>query len=149
MVMENEMQLLKNKKDGFTLIEVAIAIGVLSFGLTAILIVYLTSLRWAEEIRIDLTSLHSARAAIFDAAMLTDESNVSLGFTNTDAMAEGWMNDYYIVRTASPQVIDPGLSAVGSYYEIKVQVYYGGNSDTGRFVQELNSEQFVPSGYAP
>ncbi len=135
--------------EGFTLIEVAMSIAILSFGLTAILIVYLTSLRWAEEIRIDLTSLHSARAAIYDAGVLTDEFDVSAGFDNSDTPASGYVNDYYIVRTYTEDPFATGLATAGTYVDVEVKVYYGGTDLTGRLVQTINCSQIIHSDYNP
>ena len=141
------MQLRHNQ--GFTLIEVAISIGILSFGLTAILLVYLTSLRWAEEVRIDLTGLHSARGALYNASHLTDAKGVPLGCKNTDVVAEGWVNDYYVVRASQKKAMPVEMNSLGEYYEVRVQLYYGGNQDDGRLVQELGTDILVPAGYAP
>lgn len=138
------------QRRAFTLIEVAMSIAILSFGLTAILVVYLTSLRWAEEIRIDMTSLHTARAAIYDAGVLADENDVSLGLTNTDSPAEGWVNGYYIIRTYTEEPwSSAGLSSLGKYVDVNVKVYYGGDNLRGRLVQDVYCEQFLLSGYNP
>lgn len=125
------------------------SIAILSFGLTAILVVYLTALRWAEEIRIDMTSLHSARAVIYDAGILTDENDINLNMKNSDTPVEGFINDYYVVRSFTDEGLDPKLSSIGQYVKINVKVYYGGNQLTGQLVQDINCSQFLLAGYNP
>ena len=143
------MRLRNTNRSAFTLIEVAISIGILSFGLTAILVVYLTSLRWAEEIRIDMTSLHMARAAVYDAGVLTDKDDVGKGYDNSDTPAEGYVNDYYVVRTFVEDPLPGMVSSIGRYVTVNVEVFYGGDKDTGRPVQNIECDQFLLSGYKP
>lgn len=137
------------ERNAFTLLEVALAIGVLSVGLTAVISLYMVSLKWAEEIRINQTALRSGQVAVFDATVLLDEDFNNAGHINTDLVARGYVNDYYIIRT-----IDSGKSvalpnSMGIYVPILVQVYFGGNEDDGQLVAELNCTQIIHEDYAP
>ena len=67
-------------RSGFTLLEVALAIGVLVVGITAVVSVYMVSLGWAGEIRVDLTALQTARIVMIDAGVLTDDDGVNARF---------------------------------------------------------------------
>ena len=87
------------QQQGFTLLEVALSIGILSFGLTAVVSVYMLSLKWAEEIRVDLTAMQSGRVALFDAGVLLDKDDNPANFNNRDELAKGYVNDYFIVRS--------------------------------------------------
>lgn len=134
---------------GFTLLEVALAIGILSFGLTAVVSVYMLSLKWAEEIRIDLTALQSGRVVLFDAGILRNEDYTSAGYTNRDERAEGYVNDYYVVRTfdKSAAVTLPG--GMGEYVPVHIQVFYGGDDQDGMLAHELFCTQIIHQEYSP
>ncbi len=137
---------------GFTLLEVALSIGILSFGLTAVVSVYMLSLSWAEEIRIDLTALQSGRAALYDAGILLTDADASAGYDNNDDVASGYVNDYYIVRTyddATKVNVPDVTDKLGLYVEVHVKVYYGGNDQDGELVQELFSHQIIHTEYDP
>ena len=140
---------MRQARAGFTLLEVALAIGVLVVGLTAIVSVYMVSLGWASEIRIDLTALQTARIVIADAGVLADEDGVALGHTNRTSEASGWVNDYYVVRTFDVTETETLPNNGGDYIKVQVQVYFGGDANDGTLVQRLFSHQIVLKEYNP
>ncbi|NRA37423.1 MAG: hypothetical protein HRU15_04740 [Planctomycetes bacterium] len=129
----------------FTLIEIAMSIGILTFGITAVIAVYLTALKWAEEIRVDLTAMHSGKACLFDASLLFDGSNSPA--RNDDAIASGWVNDYFIYRTVDTGNAINIINNGGKFSEVTVQVYYGGNNTDGRLIHSITVPQILPSTY--
>ena len=137
------------QRQAFTLLEVALAIGILSFGLTAVVSVYMVSLKWAEEIRVDLTALQSGRIALFDAAVLLNKDDSPASFTNRDTVAKGYVNDYFIVRSydKSASVILP--NKMGEYTKVSVKVYYGGDDTDGVIAHEVFCDYIIPEAYKP
>ncbi len=136
-------------ESGFTLIEIAMSIAVFAFGLTAVIVVYMVTLRWAEEVRIDLTALQSGRAALHDCSILRNYQGQPLLLDNRDAEAKGWLNNYYIVRNC---FLSDGITLpdnYGLYVDVVVKVYYGGTDEDGRLVHQLHSQQIIPGEYAP
>ncbi len=138
---------MKRSRAAFTLLEVALSIGILSFGLTAVVSVYMLSLKWAEEIRIDLTALQSGRIALFDAGVLMKKDFSPAGFTNNDSVAKGYVNDYFIVRSFDNEVNLP--TGMGKYVDVHVKVYYGGNDEDGTLAHEIFAQQIVHADYNP
>ncbi len=133
----------------FTLLEVMLALAVLVTGLTSVISIYMVSLTWIEEIRVDLTALQSGRIALVDAGALRAADNKPLNQSNLDIQAKGWLNDYYIVRTVKrPTHIIHPLSA-GTYITVRIQVYYGGTDEDGLLAHDFSCDQIIPAGYAP
>lgn len=134
---------------GFTLIEIAMSIAVFAFGLTAVIVVYMVTLRWAEEVRIDLTALQSGRAVLRDCSILRDKQDQALLLNNREPEAKGWVNNYYFVRSYSlaDAIVLP--DNYGLYVDVVVKVYYGGTEVDGRLVHQLCSHQIIPGAYLP
>ncbi|NRA39624.1 MAG: type II secretion system protein [Planctomycetes bacterium] len=145
----------KSVRSAFTLLEVALSIGILVVGLTGIISVYMVSLSWAEEIRVDLTALQTARIVLADATILTDENDLPQNFDNRDTEAKGWVNDYFAVRTFDEaESVDlpgagNGVGSAGEYVKVRVQVYYGGNDEDGLLAHELFCHQIILPEYKP
>ncbi len=70
----NVMKRYQRVKNGFTLIEVAVALAVLAIGLTSILAVITTGLRWSGEIRSGNMAAMMVRAAAVYDVTATDSS---------------------------------------------------------------------------
>lgn len=136
-------------RGAFTLLEVALSIGVLMVGLTAVISVYMVSLGWAEEIRVDLTALQTARIVMADAAVLTDDKDVPAGYTNRDPEARGWINDYYVVRSFDPAAVETLPHNGGDYVKLEVKVYYGGDDSDGMLAHRLFCHQVLLKEYNP
>ena len=136
-------------RSAFTLLEVALAIAVLSVGLTAVVSLYMVSLKWAEEIRIDLTALQSGRMALNDAGVLMNDDYSYCGHSNADAEAKGYVNDYYIVRSYDKSKISTLPNNAGEFGPVVVRVFYGGNDEDGLLVHELHSTQIIHRDYKP
>ena len=137
------------RTSGFTLIEIAMSIAVFAFGLTAVVVVYMVTLRWAEEIRIDLTALQSGRAVLRDCSILRNKNDEPLLLNNRDEDAKGWINGYYFVRHYSAA---DGISLpdnYGLYVDVVVNVYYGGTEVDGRLVHQICARQIIPGEYLP
>ena len=135
------------QRSAFTLIEVTIAIAMLAVGLTAVVSTFLMALDWSSQVRIDLTALQSGRIAITDATLLTDHNDVPLTHRNDDEEAKGWLNGYFIVRNCDPSEIELLPNNGGQYLTIRIKVYYGGDDEDGRLVQELIGRQILPMSY--
>ena len=71
------------------------------------------------------------------------------GFTNRDAHAAGWINDYYAVRTFDPSETVTLPNSSGAYTKVEVQVYFGGNSDDGTLEHRLFCHQILLEEYKP
>ena len=136
-------------RSGFTLLEVALAIGVLSVGLTAVVSLYMVSLKWAEEIRIDLTALQSGRMALTDANIILNYDYTYSDHKNNDAVAKGYVNDYFIVRKYDTSKAVSLPNNLGQYGPVVVEVYYGGTDEDGRLVHELHGTQIIHKDYNP
>jgi type II secretory pathway pseudopilin PulG len=141
------MKYQRNNRSAFTLIEVTLALGVLTFGLTAIVAVYMVSLSWIEEIRVDLTALQTGRMVLADAGVLSDKDDVPSGYSNLDATAKGWVNDYFVVRTVEKPSYPNFDSTVGTYLRVQIQVYFGGTDEDGLLAHDFYCEQIMPSEY--
>lgn len=137
------------RQAGFTLIELALSIAVFAFGLTAVTVIYMVTLRWAEEVRIDLTALQSGRAVLDDASILKDRDDKPLAFTNLSPEAKGWNNDYFCIRSydAAKAVTLP--DKCGVFVDVRVEVYFGGDDKDGRKVHQLRKYMIVPESYTP
>lgn len=134
-------------RSAFTLIETSLALGVLTFGLTAIVAVYMVSLQWIEEIRVDLTALQTGRIVLADAGVLADEDGTALGLSNLDTEAKGWVNDYYVVRSVEKPSYPNFDATAGTYLRVRIQVYYGGNDEDGLLSHDFYCEQIMPPEY--
>lgn len=134
-------------QSGFTLLEVALSIGILAVGLTAVVSVYMLALGWTEEIRINLTALKTGRAVLADAGILMDENRNPLNKSNRDTEAKGWVNNYFVVRKYDDSKSFNLAKNAGKYVEVEIQVYAGGNDDDGLLVHEIFCHQILPSGY--
>ncbi len=139
--------LFKQSRLAFTLIEVALSLAVLVTGLTAIISIYMVSLQWVEEIRIDLTALQTGRIALADAGVLMDKDNNRLGQKNTDTTSKGWINDYYIVRSVETPSYPNFPGSAGKYLRVTIQVYYGGTEEDGLLAHEFSVDQIMPKEY--
>ncbi len=133
--------------EGFTLIEIVLAMAVLGLGMATVMTVFMTSLRWAEEVKLDLTALQAGRIALYDAGVLHDQTNTPLGFKNDEAEVKGWLNTYYIVRTVPTTRKHTINQKGGDFVEVAVKVYYGGDDTTGELVHHLIMQQIIPDGY--
>ena len=136
-------------RSAFTLLEVALSIGVLVVGLTAIVSVYMVSLNWAEEIRVDLTALQTARVVLADAGVLTNKDDTNAGCDNPDTEAKGWVNDYFMLRSYDPALTTTLPNDAGDYVQVRVQVYYGGDNTDGQLAHELYCHQIILKAYNP
>ncbi len=136
-------------RSAFTLLEVALSIGILVVGLTAVVSVYMVALGWSEEIRVDLTALQTGRIVLADAGVLADKNDVPLGLTNKDSTAKGWVNDYFVVRSFNPAETTTLPNGAGDYTEVRVQVYYGGNDSDGKLAHQLFCHQVILPEYNP
>ncbi len=136
-------------RTAFTLLEVALSIGVFVVGLTAVVSVYMVSLNWAEEIRVDLTALQTARVVIADAGVITNKDDSNAGCSNRDTEAKGWVNDYYVVRRYDPALVTTLPNNAGDYVRVRVQVYYGGDDKDGQLAHELFCHQILLKAYTP
>ncbi len=135
------------QRAAFTLIETTLALGVLIFGLTAIVSVYMISLSWIEEIRIELTALQTGRIVLADASVLRNRDDTPAGCSNLDETAKGWVNDYFVVRTVEKPSYPDFDSAVGTYLRVRIQVYFGGDDEDGLLAHDFYSEQIMPAEY--
>ncbi len=135
------------QRGAFTLLEIALAIGILSIGLTAVVSVYMLALSWTEEIRVNLTALKTGRAALADAGILMDKKRNPLDLSNSDAEAKGWANNYFIVRTIDTSKSVTLDNDAGTYVEVKVEVYSGGDDTDGLLVHQIFCHQILPKGY--
>ena len=137
----------RRHRKGFTLLEVALSIGILAVGLTAVVSVYMLALGWTEEIRVNLTALKTGRAVLADAGILMDENRKPLNKSNRDTEAKGWVNNYFIVRKYDDsKSVSLGNNA-GKYVEVEVQVFSGGDDNDGLLVHEIYCHQVLPSRY--
>ena len=138
----------KRSRAAFTLVEVMLSLVVLVSGLTSVVSLYMVSLSWIEEIRVDLTALQSGRIALVDAGALHGSDGTALNQGNLDAEASGWLNDYYIVRTVTrpPEVEHP--SSARTYVRVRIQVYYGGSESDGLLAHDFSCDQIIPVEYA-
>jgi type II secretory pathway pseudopilin PulG len=143
------MQKQRRQRQAFTLLEIALSIGILAFGLTAVVTVYMVSLKWAEEIRVDLTALQTARVALYDAGVLLNDDDTPTSFSNRDEEAKGWMNDYYVVRTYDKSEAINLPNNGGLYTHVRVKIYYGGNDKDGQLAHEMVSHYIIPKAYLP
>lgn len=134
-------------RSAFTLLELMLAISMLAVGLTAVVSTYLLALDWSSQVRIDLTALQAGRIAIADATLLTDEDDNMLSFRNDDELAQGWLNNYYIIRTCNPSDVELLPNNGGKYITVRVKIYYGGDEEDGRLVHHLIGRQILANGY--
>lgn len=132
---------------GFTLIEIVLAMAVLGLGMATVMTVFMTSLRWAEEVKLDLTALQAGRIALYDAGVLYDNNLQPLNFKNDVAEAKGWLNTYYIVRSIDAARTVNIIKKGGDFVHVDVKVYYGGDDATGELVHHLQMQQIIPDGY--
>lgn len=139
----------KRHRQAFTLIETTLAMAVLIIGLTAIVSVYMVSLQWIEEIRVDLTALQTGRVVLADAGVLMDDNNDRKGLSNLEPEAKGWVNDYFVVRTVETPPYPLFDSTAGKYLRVRIQVFYGGTDEDGLLAHDFTSEQIVPKEYNP
>lgn len=133
----------------FTLMEVMLSLAVLVSGLTSVVSIYMVSLTWIEEIRVDLTALQSGRIALVDAGSLRGHDGSPLHQGNLDAVAKGWLNDYYIVRTVTRPSDVEHPSSAGTYVRVRIQVYYGGSDNEGLLAHDFMCDQIIPVEYGP
>lgn len=143
------MHLYLRRSDAFTLLEVALAIGILAFGITAVVTVYMVSLKWAESIRVDLTALQTGRVVLFDAGIISDKDGTPSGLSNRDELSKGYVNDYFVVRSYDKSkaiALPPGM---GDYVQVRVQVFYGGTDADGKLAHEVFCSQIIPKSYLP
>ena len=138
---------LRNARSAFTLIEATLALGVLTFGLTAVVAVYMISLTWIEEIRVDMTALQTGRIVLASADVLTDKDNDPAGYNNLDTVAKGWVNDYFVVRTVEEPSYPNFDKTVGTYLRVRIQVYYGGTEEDGLLAHDFYCDQIMPPEY--
>ena len=120
-------------------------------GLTSILSIYMLSLQWVEEIRVDLTALQTGRAVLADAGILTDKNNDPIlpGPSNLDAVAKGWLNDYFVVRRIDAADVVNLPKGAGKYVTVHIQVYYGGDDQDGVLAHDFYFDQIIPGEYNP
>ncbi len=122
--------------DGFTLLEVAFSIAILVIGTTAAIGMYMTGLKWSEQVKCNSTAPITANGvAEYPNIFLHDARNTG-PFAYT-ADSEGWVNGYYAVRTvlSKNEIQDISGSPTGGYEcEIDVDIYHGGDKGTGALV---------------
>ncbi len=137
------------RKSAFTLIEVALSLAVLVAGLTAVISIYMVSLQWVEEIRVDLTAMQTGRIVLADAGVLMDKDDNRLGLKNTDPEAKGWLNDYFILRTVTTPAISHFDSSAGRYVTVRIRVYHGGTDQDGVLAHDFHCDQIILKDYNP
>ena len=135
------------QRGGFTLLEIALSIGILSIGLTAVVSVYILALSWTEEIRVNLTALKTGRAVLADAGILMDKNRNPLDLSNRDEEAKGWANNYFMVRSYDPSESIALDNDAGLYIKVKVEVYTGGDDTDGLLVHQIFCHQILPREY--
>ena len=64
-------------------------------------------------------------------------------------MAEGYVNDYYVVRSFTELPLDGAANSIGKFVRVKVEVYYGGDKLSGTKVQNIDFDKFLYAGYKP
>ena len=147
--MRNKMRV----RSAFTLLEIAVSIGVITIGLTAAVVVYFTGVRWANDAKLNYTAYATARSVYNNAIILKTDPN----FVDTDPAdnlqdsCKGYLNGFYVVRTVESKV-DVGVLAggkAGTMTEVRVNVYDGGTDVDGEEAVELHAKLFVPAGYGP
>ena len=144
---------MKSIRNAFTLLEIAISIGVITIGLTAAVIVYFTGVRWANDAKVNYSAYSTARAVYNNAAILrTDPSfNDSDPASNLEPVCKGYLNGFYLVRTVE-NITAVGVLAggeAGQLTEVRINVYDGGTDIDGEEIIELHAKLFVPAGYKP
>lgn len=129
-------------RDGFTLIEVAISMAILTIGITAAVAMIMTGIKWSTDIKINETALHTCNAVLQDVtAFELDERNAASTYSSNTTSAEGWLNGYYVVRTInSVQTISDsnGGSTGGNEIDVTISLYHGGDKDSGEIELEVS-----------
>ncbi|MFW5830412.1 MAG: type IV pilus modification PilV family protein [Planctomycetota bacterium] len=135
---------MRRLRAGFTLIEVAVAIGLLAIGLAAVTSVYLTGLRWAEESRSLYTGTETGRQVLLEAGLLSDtpQAAISAGHSNGDTAASGWLNGYFVLREEVDREDLP--ASAGILQTVRIRVYAGGDDRSGRLVQDMIGSVLLP-----
>ena len=130
------------QRSGFTLIEVAIAIAILAAGSTACITMFITGLKWTEEVKINASAAFTAQSVINAPQVFEEDAR------NKDAPylftkdSKGWINGYYAVRTVSDleTIVDRNGSATGGYVaNITVYIYHGGDESDGELVYSISN----------
>lgn len=130
----------KSHTNGFTLIEVALSIAILAAGSTACIAMFVTGMHWMTIAKCNSTAPSTAQAVaetpqVFNA----DPRNTGGPYTYT-IDGEGWVNNYYAVRTVSnvTPLNDASASPTGGYIvTVDVDIYHGGDKDTGDIVYNI------------
>ena len=143
----------RKQQSAFTLLEIAISIGVITIGLTAAVMVYFTGVRWANDAKVNYSAYTTARAVYNNAAILkTDPSfDAAEEADNLQDSCKGYLNGFYVVRTITSRSDVGVLTAgnAGTMTDVRINVYDGGTDIDGEEVVELHARLFVPAGYGP
>ena len=126
--------------NAFTLIEVAMSIAILAAGSTACIAMFITGMHWMTIAKCNSTAPATAQAVSETPQILNaDARNTSGPYTYTTD-SEGWVNNYFIVRTVSglTPLDDSSNNPTGGYIAtVDVSVYHGGDKDSGDIVYTI------------
>lgn len=111
---------------GFTLVEIIVALLILSVGLLSVLAMTLAGVRSSVDVIGLATAQATARAALYDPGL------VESGKTRADASASGPLNGYFIERTSA-------VATMGHMYDVTVRVYWG---ESGKELAGIHA--FIP-----
>jgi len=136
----------------FTLVEVALAMAVLTVGLTAVTAVYLTALRWTAETRHQFIAIDTAQQVLREPALLSLDraGGTPAGFSALESESRGFLNGLYLVRrrlaqeelTSSPTTAQPARP-VANADRVRIEVYAGGTDEDGDLVFTLDATDLV------
>lgn len=135
-------------RSAFTLLEIAVSIGILTVGLTAVVVVYYTGVRWAHDAKVDYSAYATARSVYENASILKNHPDFPENTTahNLSDECKGYINGFYVVRTITNKT--ELASKAGTITEVEVQVYDGGTDANGEHVAQFTGKLYVPYAYA-
>ena len=135
---------LSSPRQGFTLIEVALAMAILAAGSTACLAMFITGLRWTTQAKINASAPLSAQSVSDTPQVLGLDPRNSGPFEYTKD-CEGWINNYYAVRTVTDLIThtDRNGSDTGGYTcTVDVDIFHGGDQNDGELVYSIKRIMF-------
>ena len=132
-------------RQAFTLVEIALALAVLTIGLTAVTTVYLTALRWAAETRHQYTAIDTAHQVLRDPALLSKDREGLQAISDFNDPLRGWLNGFYVIRERGDgeSYLTVGGTEVARSYEVRVSIYAGGTDADGMLVSVIDSVDLV------
>ncbi|NRA40273.1 MAG: type II secretion system protein [Planctomycetes bacterium] len=138
----------QSSRSAFTLLEIAVSIGILTVGLTAVVVVYYTGVRWAHDAKVDFSAYSTARSVYENASILKNHPDFpdSAQAHNLSDECKGYINGFYVVRSITKET--ELENKAGTITEVEILVYDGGTDANGEQVAKFSGKLYVPYAYA-